>query len=85
MFDSYKPYDVNTILTTNDLSVKVIEIGSMKVKIFNGVVKTLTNVRNIPRSRINLISLGAFNTVGYDYSTKDGFKRGTLVTKNGEK
>ena len=40
---------------------------------FDGVVKTLTNVRHVPRLRRSLISLGALDTLGCEYSAKSGF------------
>ena len=46
-FDSYKPCDVDTLLMINDSSAKTIGIGTMKVKMFDGVMKTLTNARPV--------------------------------------
>ena len=54
----------------NDLSSKVIVICSMKVRMLNRIVRTLSNVKNASKL-INLISLGAVDDLGYDLSTKN--------------
>lgn len=40
---------------------------SIKFKMFDGVVRTLEDVRNIPELRKILISLGTLDTSGYSY------------------
>ena len=47
-FHSYEPCDVGTLLMANDLSVKTIGIGTVKVEMFDGVVRKLTNIRHVP-------------------------------------
>lgn len=42
----------------------------MKVKIFDGVVKTLSNGKHVPKLRKSLISLGALDILGYEFSIK---------------
>ena len=42
----------------DDLSVKTTGIGTVKVKMFDGVVRTLVKVRHVPQLRRSLISLG---------------------------
>ena len=55
----------------NDLSSKVIVICSMKVRMLNRIVRTLSNVKYYASKLINLISLGAVDDLGYDLSTKN--------------
>ena len=52
---------------------------------FDGVVRILTNVKHIPKLRRSLISLGVVDTLGYDFSIKNGsmsINKGTLITMN---
>jgi hypothetical protein len=46
----------------NDISCKVVGIGSIQINIFDGSVKILTDVRNVPELSTNLISLGVLDT-----------------------
>jgi hypothetical protein len=42
----------------NDATCTIIGMGTIKIKMSNGVVRTLEEVRHIPDMRKNLISLG---------------------------
>lgn len=44
----------------------------MKVKIFDGVVHTLSGMRYVPKMRKNLISLGRMDSKGFRYSAASG-------------
>ncbi len=60
----------------------------MKVKMFDGIVKTLGNVRHGSKLGRNLISLDWLDFLGYGYSAIDGLMKITkdaLVVKKGEK
>ena len=48
-FDTCKPCDFGTILIDNDFRSKAIRIGTMQVNMFDGVVRTLSNVRHVPK------------------------------------
>ena len=43
-FDSYKPYNTGTLMMADDTSAKAIRICTVKVKMFDGVVRTLVNL-----------------------------------------
>ena len=64
---------------SNDATCPVIGIGTMKIKIFGGVVRVLSNVRYVPDLRKNLISLGVLDDLGYSYSLKGGIMK---ITKS---
>jgi hypothetical protein len=49
---------------------KAIGIDTIKVRMFDGVVKILTNVRYVPDLKKNMISLSTLDSLGYSYSTK---------------
>ena len=56
----------------NDASCKVVGIGNIKIKMFDGVVRMLCDVRHIPDLRKNLISLGTLNYNGFSYKSTSG-------------
>ncbi|GMN61562.1 hypothetical protein TIFTF001_030640 [Ficus carica] len=87
-FDSYTPYDAGTLLIADDSSAKAIGIGTVKVKMFDTVVRTLANVRHVPRLMRSLIYFGVLDILGCEYFAKSGFmevRRGALVAMKGEK
>ena len=49
----------------NNVECKSIGIGTVKIKMFDGVIQTQTNVMHAPNLRRNLISLGALDSKGY--------------------
>lgn len=71
-FDTYKESNTSTIQIGNDSSSKVIGIGTMKERIFNGIIRTLSNVKHVPRLMKSLISLGVLDTLDYDFSIING-------------
>ena len=47
-------------------------IGTISIKIDDGVVRTLINVRHVPNLTRNLISLGILDETRYDFKAKSG-------------
>ena len=47
-------------------------MGSIQIKMFDGVIRTLSAVHFIPLMKKNLISLSALDDKGYKYSCRDG-------------
>ena len=72
---TYKVCNVNTIRMDNDSSSKIIGIDTIKVRIFDGVVRTLSNVKYVPKLRKSLISLRALDNLGYVFSIKNGIMK----------
>ena len=77
-FSTYKPYDGGSVLMGNDASCKTVSIGNICMRIFNGQVQTITNVRHVPNLKKNLLSLGALKARGYKFSGAD---RGSNLLK----
>ena len=72
----------------NDSSSKVIGISTIKVKMFDTVVRTFSNVKHVPKSRRTLISLGALENLSYDFSTNSSImkiNKGALIAMKGKK
>ncbi|KAL5537520.1 hypothetical protein UlMin_043650 [Ulmus minor] len=80
-FCTYQPYDVGIVLMGNDVSCKVIEIGTVKIKMHDGIIKTLCNVRHFPKLKKNLISLETLDSLGsiYFVSFIDDYSRKVWV------
>ena len=72
----------------NHATCKVIGIGTIKIKMFDGIVKTLGSVRHVPALKKNLISLGTLDTNGCSFTAKDGVIKvckGSMVIMRGTK
>ncbi|WVZ64163.1 hypothetical protein U9M48_013726, partial [Paspalum notatum var. saurae] len=66
----------------DDRSCQIVGIGSVQIKMHDGIVRTLTDVRHIPDMTKNLISLSTLDGKGYKYSGGDGVlkvSKGSLV------
>jgi hypothetical protein len=60
------------LLIGDDSSHQIIGIGSVQIKMHDGIIRTLTDVRHIPDMSKNLISLSTLDGKGYKYSGGDG-------------
>jgi hypothetical protein len=72
----------------NDATCTIIGIGTIKIKMSDGVVRTLEEVRHIPNMRKNLISLGTLDSKGYSYKSENGImkvSKGAMVVMTGQK
>ena len=72
----------------NDATCPVIGIGTVKIKMFDKVVRVLSNVRHVPYFRKNLISLVVLDDLAYSYSSKGGIMKitkGALMMMKGHK
>jgi hypothetical protein len=69
-FENYKPCDERYIFVADNQKLEVKGSGTVKVKMFDGVVRRITGVLHVPRLKRNLISLGALDTLDYEYCAK---------------
>jgi hypothetical protein len=70
----------------NDDSYKVIGIRNIKIKMFNGVVRILCDVRYIPNLRKNLISWGTLDRNGFNFKSEGGVlkvSKGVMIVIKG--
>ena len=87
-FDTFKSCNRGTVLMGNDARCKAIGLGTIRVRMFDGIVRILTNVRYVLDLKKNLISLGTLDSLGYGYSAKDGvmkITKGAMVIMKGKK
>ncbi|WVZ88330.1 hypothetical protein U9M48_034864 [Paspalum notatum var. saurae] len=66
----------------DDRPCQIVGIGSVQIKMHDGIVRTLTDVRHIPDMTKNLISLSTLDGKGYKYSGGGGVlnvSKGSLI------
>ena len=63
----------------NNMLCKTIGVESIKIRMHDGIVRTLSNVRHVPDLKKNLISLGTLDSNDYKFSVEGGVLR---VSKN---
>ena len=73
---------------SNNIEYRTVRIGTIKIKMFDGVVRILTDVRHVSNLRKSLISLGTLDVNGYAFANANGIlkiKYGALGLMKGEK
>ena len=72
----------------NDASCRVFGMGNIRVKMFDGVIRTLCDVRHVSDLRKNMISLGTLDSNGFNYKSVNGVmkvSKGVLTVMKGKK
>ncbi|KAG8499473.1 hypothetical protein CXB51_005963 [Gossypium anomalum] len=87
-FTTYKTVSEGVVLMGNNASYKIAGVGTIKVKMFDGVVRTLSDVRHVPELKRNLISLSTLDSKGYRYTAESEvlkISKGSLVVMKGQR
>ncbi|KAG8487924.1 hypothetical protein CXB51_018372 [Gossypium anomalum] len=87
-FTNYETVFEDVILMGNNASCKITSVGTIKVKMFDGVIRTLSDVQHVPELKRNLISLSTLDSKGYRYTAKSGvlkISKGSLVVMKGQR
>ena len=74
------------MLLGNNKSCEIQGIGTVRIKMFDGIERVLQQVRYIPGLKRNLVSLGTLDARGYTYKASGGairVMRGCLVRMKG--
>jgi hypothetical protein len=69
-FSNYQSIDDGVIFMGNVFSCKIVGVGRVRIRMHDGSVRTLTDVRHVPELRNNLISLGVLDFVGSSVQLK---------------
>ncbi|GJU51145.1 hypothetical protein Tco_1220700 [Tanacetum coccineum] len=89
LFHQYKPISGGgSVYTCNDHELKIIGIGSVMVKMHDGTVRTIRDVRHVEGLKKNLLSLGQLDDLGCKVEIQDKIMKiikGALVLMRGEK
>ena len=55
-FSSLEKLDSGIVIMRNDVACQMVGISTIRIKMFDGVVKDLTDVRYVPHMKKNIIS-----------------------------
>ena len=87
-FHQYKPISGGgSVYSCNDEKLKIIGIGSIMVKVHDGTVRTIRDVRHVEGLKKNLLSLGQFDNLGCKVEIQNKILKiikGALVLMKGE-
>ncbi|KAG8477597.1 hypothetical protein CXB51_030467 [Gossypium anomalum] len=86
--DVVEDYSDGELLVASVNDSKIAGVGTIKVKMFDGVVRTLSDVRYVPELKRNLISLSTLDSKGYRYTAESGvlkISKGSLVVMKGQR
>jgi hypothetical protein len=64
LLSTYKTYNGGVILMGNNVVSNVMDKSTVRIKMHDRIVRTLTDVRHVPDLKKNLISLGTFEALG---------------------
>jgi hypothetical protein len=87
-FISYQSVDEGVVFMGNGIPCKIVGVGSVRIVMFDGIVRELTDIRYVPDLRSNLISLGVLDSCGYKYKGQGGaltLSKGNLVVMKATK
>ncbi|KAG8486119.1 hypothetical protein CXB51_019467 [Gossypium anomalum] len=87
-FTTYEMVSEGDVLMGNNASCKITGVGTIKVKMFDEVVRTISDVRHIPELKRNLISLSTLDSKGYRYTAESGvlkISKGSLIVMKGQR
>jgi hypothetical protein len=87
-FDTYRSVNSSIVTMGNGAHYKITSIGNIRIKMFDGVVRTLFDVRHVPKVEKNLISLGTLDSNDYGYKSKGRVMKvtkGAMVVMKGQK
>ena len=85
-FATYMLVNSCSVLMGNDVLYRVFIMENIRVKMFDGAIRTLCNVIHVPDLRKNLISLGTLNSNGFSYKSSNGVmkvSKGVLTVMKG--
>ena len=71
-FDTYRLVNFGYVLMGNDASCRVVRIRNIGVKMLDGIIQTLCDVRHVPDLRKNPISLGTLDGNDFNYKSTNG-------------
>jgi len=72
-FSSFEKLDGYFVVMGDDRPCHMEGIGTVLIKMFDGMVQKLKDVRYVPQLKKNLISVGALKAWSLEVSISDGF------------
>ena len=87
LITTYEKVDGGNVTIENNATCKIVGVGSIQIKMFDGMVRTLSDVRHVPGLKKNLISLGTLDKNGCRIACQGGVLkviRGSLIVMKGK-
>ncbi|KAH9754532.1 Integrase catalytic domain-containing protein [Citrus sinensis] len=85
-FMDFNELESGAVMMENDQPCRTMGIGTIRLKMFNGMIRELKEVRFVSALKKNLISVGALEAKGYKVTVRDGtmkFTHGAMVILQG--
>jgi len=76
MFSSLEKLDSDVVIIGNGAACQMVEICTVRIKMFDGVARDLTDVRYVPHIKKNIISVGVVGSKGLKVTLEDGNSQG---------
>ena len=70
----------------NDASCKIASVGTFRIKMFDGIVQKLGDVKHVLDFKWNIISFNTLDSKGYKYTSEGGglkVTNGALIVMKG--
>ncbi|TXG66789.1 hypothetical protein EZV62_008064 [Acer yangbiense] len=87
-FHKYEPVSGGSVFMGNDHALEIAGIGTIKIKMHDGTIRTIQEVRHVKGLKKNLLSLGQLDDLGCKTQIENGILkivRGVLVVMKAEK
>ncbi|KAK0588992.1 hypothetical protein LWI29_008208 [Acer saccharum] len=88
MFTEFQELNSGSVLMGNNQQCNVEGIGSVALRMYDGMARVFKDVRYVPNLKRNLISLGTLDEEGYTYKAEKGVlkaSKGSLVIPKDDK
>ena len=72
-FSTYEQIDGDNVSMANNAACKIVGIGFIKLRTYDGTFCTLNEVRHVPLMKKNLISLSLLDIKGFNFQGEGGF------------
>ena len=81
-FSSYQEVNGGKVLLGSNMNCSMVGIGTVAINMFDGMTRTLKEVRHVPDLKRNLISLGSLDESGCNFKAENGkltISKGVMV------
>jgi len=87
-FDTYEPISEGLVFMGNDHALEIADIGTIKLKMYDGSIRTISGVRHVKGLKKNILFVGQFDSLGCKIRTDNGIMqivKGALVVLKARK
>jgi len=87
-FHTYEPISEGLMFMGNDHALEIAGIGTIKLKMYDGSIHTISGVQHMKGLKKNLLSVGKFDSLGCKIRTDNGIMKiikGALVVLKARK